>query len=84
MSTVFTVAISDDLEVGFFAEGENAKVAKQDLEGLVEFLGDDINIELTMTGEVENHRDQARMQRVHELTHQGLADLAGHDHSHSH
>ena len=69
--TDFTVAITDDLEIGFFAVGDADPLqAKIDLQRLIDTLELGDGITLDVTGEIENHRDQDRLARVHDLTHQ--------------
>ena len=70
MATTFTVAISDEMEIGFFAEGDNEKQAQADLQMLIDLLGADPDqVDLDITGPIESHRDQQRLTRVHDITH---------------
>jgi len=75
---IYDIAITNDLQIGFFTrETElNADQAKLVLERLVAMLGDE-NITVKDILPVERHRDDPRLQVVHDLTHE-------HNHDHSH
>jgi hypothetical protein len=77
--TTFTIAISDDLEIGFFADGDgDPEAAQRDLQKLIDILGQDPDVvSLDVAGPIENHRDEQRMTRVHDITHAKSAGLAG-------
>lgn len=66
----FDVSITNDLEIGFFARGDSLdpEQAKAALEKLIKLLGES-NITLEGVGAIERHDDQARLERVHDLTH---------------
>lgn len=78
MQISFDIAITNDLEVGFFMRDGSSELtdqqAKAVLEKLVELLGQQIT--LTNVLPVEKHSDDGRLQAVHDLTH-------AHNHNHS-
>lgn len=72
----FDVAITSDLQIGFFARGDvDAETGKAALEMLLKALEME-DITLSGVTAIERHDDQ-RIQQVHDLTH-----LHNHDHSH--
>lgn len=79
MKISFDVAITNDMQIGFFMRDGSDQLtdqqAKAVLEKLVELLGQ----ELTLTNQtpVEKHSDDQRLQAVHDLTHE-----RGHTHNH--
>ena len=66
----FDVAITDDGKIGFFARGnvtnEEATIA---LQKLIDAIGTDA-IRLENVAPIERHRDDPRIQAVHDLTHE--------------
>lgn len=66
----FDVAITNNLEIGFFARGDvTAEEGKIALERLIELLQTE-EIQLSGITEVEKHVDDQRLQAVHDLTHE--------------
>ena len=74
----YDIAITNDLQIGFFTRETELTPAqaKQVLERLVAMLGTD-EIVIKDVLPVERHRDDVRLQAVHDLTHE-------HNHNHNH
>jgi hypothetical protein len=73
---IYDIAITNDMQIGIFTRdteltSEQAKIV---LEQLMSLLGTD-EIVVKDIAKVEKHRDDARTQLVHDLTH---------DHAHQH
>lgn len=65
----FRVAITDDGKIGLFAQGDvDAETAQKILAQVMTQLGTD-NVVLGDVAPIEKHRDDARTQVVHDLTH---------------
>lgn len=67
---VLDVGITNDLQVAFFVRGDATEAeGREALELLIKALGTD-DLVFKQFSEVERHRDDARTQLVHDMTHE--------------
>lgn len=63
------VAITDTMQIGFFVEGDaTEEEGRAALEQLIAALGTE-NVTVKNVLPIEKHRDDTRLQAVHDLTH---------------
>lgn len=70
----FTVVISDDLQVGFFAQDGTFEDGQRNLKALLALL-DTEGSKVKEAGDIEQHRHTDEMNHLHDLSHAG-----GHSH----
>ena len=69
----FRIVITDDGEIGFFAEDGTYQQGKQNIAALIALIQAQ-GIEFESIGQVEQHRHSDEMAPLHDIAHQMKAD----------